>query len=252
MHNHESENEMQPNEGLHSRRRLLQGVAGVAVGAAGVAGVTLLPSIGAFAAGDKGKKPTAVQDILNIARTAERLAVTFYSQGIANAHKLGISGDRLNYLRAAVVEEQIHEFYLRDNKAKPLTSTFSFPHGADTFKKLSLFIATQQELEGFFDSAYLAAVREFAEQNQPRLAQIAAQIATIESEHRVLGRVLLGESFADNWAYTPVAITRVSDAPAAVAKAGYLSPKGDNSYTFAAVNIDLPAVINRTPLVGTV
>ena len=46
-----------------------------------------------------------------------------------------------------------------------------------TFTHQELFIETLEELETAFIGAYLAAVKEFAEQGQPGLAQIAAQIA---------------------------------------------------------------------------
>ena len=38
---------------------------------------------------------------------------------------------------------------------------------------------------------------------QPQLAQIASQIATVESDHRTLGRAIAGLEPADNWTYAP-------------------------------------------------
>jgi len=232
-----------------SRRSLLKGAAiggaasmAAAVGAAGI----LLPSKLAHASGGEGAEVT-MQQIFDIAVTAERLAVTTYSQGIAAASELGISGNNLMYLKAALVEEQIHELFFEAAGGKPLTSTFSYPHGEDTFDRLDLFIATQQQLEGVFDSAFLAAVKEFALMGQPRLAQIAAQIACIESEHRALGRDIGGLVPADNWAYAPVFLESVSDAPAAVAAAGYLSPVSGNSFTYKQVSTDFSGVEFKTP-----
>ena len=86
-----------------SRRTLLK--AGV-VSAAGiaVAGATFgvgLP-MAARAAATKHtatiKPLTAIGDILSIARTAEELAVTFYSNGITHHHALGINDSDLLYL----------------------------------------------------------------------------------------------------------------------------------------------------------
>jgi hypothetical protein len=82
---------------------------------------------------------------------------------------------------------------------------------------------------------------------QPRLAQIAAQIACIESEHRALGRDIGGLVPADNWAYAPVFLESVSDAPAAVAAAGYLSPVSGNSFTYKQVSTEFDGVVFRTP-----
>lgn len=237
-----------------SRRMLLKGaagaagVAGLAVAGAGI--MSISPAYARFARPDgettvqqnnlqyRTSQQTAdsIVDILTVARTAEQLAVTFYTNGVANADKLGITGDNLAYLKAALVEEQIHQQFLAANGGKSLADTFSFPQGPQTFTDLKTFIATQQQLEGVFDSAYLAAIMEFAQLGRPDLAQIAGQIATIESEHRALGRAIGGLVPADNWAFTPVLVTSVGAAPALVQKAGYLSPMSGNSYTYQEVS----------------
>lgn len=235
-----------------SRRSLIKGTAIGVTGLAAVAGAAglLLPrnAAHASAAGAAAEGAEAsIQQIFDIAATAERLAVTTYTHGIANAEKLGLSGNNLLYLKAALVEEQIHELFFEAAGGKALTSTFSYPNGEDTFDHLDLFIATQQQLEGVFDSAFLAAVKEFALMGQARLAQIAAQIACIESEHRVLGRDIGGLSPADNWAFTPIFVESVSDGPAALAAAGYLSPVSGNSFTYEEVSTELDGVVFRTP-----
>ena len=235
-------------ETRRSRRSLLKGAVVSAAGAAGVAAVAgaLIPAGSAFAA-TATSCVTPIPQILTIARTAERLAVTFYSHGLKYADKLGLSWDDQVYLKAALVEEQIHELFFASAGGQVLTSTFSFPNGEETFWDLSKFIATQQQLEGVFDSAFLAAVKEFGEQSRPDLSQIAAQIACIEAEHRALGRIIGGLSPADNWAFTPVLIASVGDAPALVTKAGYLSPTKDNSYTYQQVSTSDSGVIYRSP-----
>jgi len=246
-----------------SRRALLKGAAfatgGLAVGAAGMfygtqmthAAATQVGASNIAAQGRKQLNPGKVQDtivsILTVARTAEQLAVTFYSNGIANADKLGITGNNLEYLKAAMIEEQIHQQFFAANGGTSLAETFSFPQGAKTFTDLTTFISTQQQLEGVFDSAFLAAVVEFAQVNRPDLAQIAAQVACIEAEHRALGRGIGNLSPADNWAFTPVLLASVGDAPALVTKAGYLSPTSDNSYTYKEVSTDDAGVEQRKP-----
>ncbi len=238
-----------------SRRSLLKGVlAGASVGAAGIAGISIVPSLRARAVSptEVEQKPTSVQEILHITRTMERLAVTLYSHGLAQAATLGLQDNEITCLQAALVEEQIHEYFLRDNGAQPLTSEFSFPHGPHTFTSLAHFIETQQELEDIFAAAYLAAVREFALQRQSRLAQIAAQMATIESEHRVLGRAILGQEPPDNWAFTPVLLASVADVPHLLTQAGYLTPVKGNDYLFMPASTSYPDVIYRAPdIVGS-
>lgn len=174
--------------------------------------------------------------ILTVARTAEQLAVTFYSNGIANASQLGVSGNNLNDLKSFLVEEQIHQQFFAANGGSSLAETFSFPHGAQTFTDLNTFIATQQQLEGVFDSAFLAAVLEFAQMGRPDLAQLSAQIAMVEEAHRVLGRRLGSLNPSENEVFAPALLATVGDAPALVQKAGYLSPTSGNSYTYHEVS----------------
>ncbi|GCE12223.1 ferritin-like domain-containing protein [Tengunoibacter tsumagoiensis] len=223
------------------RRHLLKGA--IAAGSLASAASLLLTQ------GNVSAHGSAFQDIINIAVTAERLAVTTYSYGIYNASTLGLTGDNLSYLQAALVEEQIHELFFESLGAIPLTSTFSYPNGSDTFTDLSLFIQTQQQLEGIFDSAFLAAIPELASLNYLRFAQIFGQIATIEAEHRVLGRVILDDYPANNYAFTPIFIRKIGDAPDAATKAGYLSPTSGNSYTYQQVDTAFPGIDYRTPFI---
>jgi hypothetical protein len=243
-----------------SRRSLLKGASvaagGLAVGAAGMFYGTRLTHASTIPASNAvqgrgplnpGKVQDTIVSILTVARTAEQLAVTFYSHGIDNASQLGITGDNLTYLKAALVEEQIHQQFFAANGGQSLTDTFSFPQGAKTFTDLTTFIATQQQLEGVFDSAFLAAVVEFAQIGRPDLAQVSAQVACIEAEHRALGRSIGNLSPADNWAFTPVLLGSVGDAPALVKKAGYLTPVSGNSYTYQQVSTDDAGVEQRKP-----
>ena len=230
------------------RRALLKGaVASLGAGAA-LGATSLFEGTAAFAQTSKGssKKPTA-QQIFDIAVTAERLAVTTYTNGLQNASALGLSSVDVEYLAAALVEEQIHELFFESLGGKAITSTFSYPNGAATFTNLSTFISAQQTLEGAFDSAFLVLVYQLGEMGQYRLAQIMAQIACVEAEHRALGRVIGGLDPADNWAYTPVLLKTILDAPIVIANAGYLSPTAGNSYQYHQVSINNAGVTNRVP-----
>ncbi len=240
-----------------TRRKLLKGAAIAGGGTVALSTAALLlpkPFLTHAAGADvEGSEATAKQ-IFSIAATAERLAVTFYSHGVANASKLGLSGASLAAIQAALVEEQIHELFFEANGGVPITSTFSFPHSDDTFESLALFIATQQQLEGVFDAAFIAAVKEFCYLGLPRVAQIACQIAMIESEHRALGRYIAEQAGlsgfgppADNWAFAPALLESVSDAPAVVAAAGYLSPKPGNTFAYKQVSTADAGVIYRVP-----
>lgn len=226
-----------------SRRGFLKGA--VATGGA-VAGMGLLKETAGAQAAD------SIQTILDVAATAETLAVTFYTNGVNNAASLGLSGNDLDEIKAALLEEEIHlEFFLA-NGGKPAAQTFSFPAGTATFTSLSSFISTQQQLEGVFDSAFIAAAYEFGQLGRADLTRYACMIAMIESEHRALGRdiarsnnVSLNAAMAgttatdpaDNWAFAPQVITSVGAAPALVQAAGYLSPTGTNTFTYAKPDV---------------
>ncbi len=237
-----------------SRRSLLKGAA--VAGAAGITAVgagALFLSRGsvAHASGGEGPEDSIVQ-ILSVAATAEELAVTFYSNAIANANALGISGVNLAYLHAAVVEEQLHHDFLVAAGGTPLTSTFSFPSGGETFTNISTFISTLDQLETAFEQAYCAAVLEFAEYGQPRLAQIAAQIGMIEGEHRSLGISIPSTVFVpNNHAYVPPPFESLGDAAEALVALGYLSPKSGNSYAYQAVSTVYPSVVYRQPFAAS-
>jgi len=234
-------------QAARSRRGLFR-TAAAGAAAMGIGGALLAPSA-VFAAGmhHEVASTSGVQDILTVARTAEQLAVTFYTNGINNHYKLGIKGQDLVYLKAAAAEEQIHLNFFAANGGQSLATTFSFPHGRETFEDLDVFIKTQQQLEGVFDSAFLAAIYEFCVLGQPRLAQIAGQVACVEAEHRVLGRTILGLSPADNFVFEPVLIAKVSDAPTVVKNAGYLSPREGNSYTYHAIDTNYPGLLYKQP-----
>ncbi len=239
-----------------TRRKLIKGAAVGAGGVVALSTAALLIPKGVVRASTtaEGAEATAKQ-IFSIAATAERLAVTFYTHGVEHARQLRLSGASLAAIKAALVEEQIHELFFVANGGVPITSTFSFPHGDDTFESLERFIETQQQLEGVFDSAFIAAVKEFALMGMARVSQIACQIAMIESEHRALGRFIAQqaglENFeqpADNWAFAPALLESVSDAPAVVAAAGYLSPKPGNTFTYQQVSTEDAGVVFRTPV----
>lgn len=240
-----------------SRLSLLKGALGAG---AAIAGAGLLANLPAHAdTATTGTQEDAFTTIFTIARTAEQLAVTFYSNGIANARagRLNLGGIQLDNIIAAAIEEQIHQQFFAAAGGASLADTFSFPQGNRTFTDLGTFIETQQTLEGVFDAAFIAAVFEFAQAGRPDLAQIAAEIAMVESEHRALGRNIAAEmrlvrpdgtsySPADNWAFGLLTLEAVGDAPAIVTAAGFLNPNGGYAYTpIDYVNDPIYSTINR-------
>ncbi|HLI68181.1 MAG TPA: ferritin-like domain-containing protein [Ktedonobacteraceae bacterium] len=228
---------------------------------AGVAGLSALGGIGGGAyllvqehnanAHAAGVTPNvdSVQTILNIAATAEELGVVFYTQVIENARLLHLSQAAILDLSAAQIEEQLHLQFLLKEGAKPLTNTFSFPFGKATFQVFNLFLETQQTLEAAFAAAYLAATREFALLNRSDLALVAAQIASVETEHRAVGRALGTPRPINNQAFTPVLFQTVSAAATALQRGGFLTPKRGNSFQFHPISTVFNGVVARTPAI---
>ncbi len=221
----------------HSRRSLFAGVIVAGLGA------SLLPAV---ARADTS--PDDVNTIFTIAQVAEQLAVTFYSNGVKSAQagtlkdagKKGLDEAELDYLRAALIEEQLHQLFFasQTHVAVQTPNRFNFP--ANTFTDLATFIGIQQTLEGVFDSAFIAAVYELTLLGHPDLARIACQIAMIESEHRVLGRdILISHGLqaatdpADNWTYAPQLLANVGAAPGVVSAAGFFNAQNTGSYAYA-------------------
>uniref|UniRef100_A0A831T8Q9 Twin-arginine translocation signal domain-containing protein n=1 Tax=Thermorudis peleae TaxID=1382356 RepID=A0A831T8Q9_9BACT len=230
-----------PSHGF-SRRAFLKAVAGTGIVAASA---NLLPLTSLASTG------SSVTEILTIAAIAERLAVTFYTHGIMNAARLRLNSRRmLDELKAFAIEEQIHHNFFvaagADSATVEQFTEFSFPHGPSTFTDLRLFLETQQQLEGVFDAAFIAAVFEFADAGRPELARIAAMVAMIEEGHRAVGRRLGYErglrdlAPAEEQAFAPQLIRSVSDAPQVVAEAGYLSAEPGNSFTYTPIDFEDP------------
>ncbi|MGH7651919.1 MAG: ferritin-like domain-containing protein [Gemmatimonadaceae bacterium] len=135
--------------------------------------------------GDALAKDESVQQIINIAATAEAFAVAALGGALANARagKLGLNAEHVQTLTAARAEEQAHYAFLTGAGAKPLTTTFTIPDER-IVTDVPTFLKTLISLEEAFIAAYLAAAQEFARMGNVRLAQVALQIGAVEAEHR--------------------------------------------------------------------
>jgi hypothetical protein len=130
-----------------------------------------------------------VQEIINIAATAEAFAVTVLGGALASAEEgnLALTEDAVGTLTAARAAEQAHYDFLIESGAEPLTLTFTIPDEA-ILTDVSTFLTTLVSLEEIFIAAYIAAAQVFAIRGESRLAQIALQIGAVEAEHRAGAR----------------------------------------------------------------
>lgn len=167
----------------------------------------------------------------------------------------------VNYLQAALSAEIQHATLLRtllglgsDPSVDP-AQTFYFPKGS--FDTLSAFTGLLDALENAFIGAYTLAVRSFAHMGSitskgpavfgykgkafsasefEYFAEVAATIQGVESEHRVLGRVISNTNPANNLYYEQTdGLTSVynGDKSAVVALTPFLSMSTGPSYSFA-------------------
>ena len=128
----------------------------------------------------------------------------------------------VNYLQAALTQEIEHANLFRlgltgsaSGSGKDPYQTFYFPNG--TFNTLPAFLGILNALEDAFIGAYITVIQEFAAKaalarsgglqgadrkfsaaNYELFAKVASSILGIESEHRVLGRVIGNENPANN------------------------------------------------------
>lgn len=223
-----------------SRRALIRGAALGGVGLA-VGGFKALPAL--------ADSSESLQDIINIALTAELLAVTTYSNAIANFKALGFedgTGVNFGYLRGALAAEADHVTILQLLGAQPLAKTFSFPAGM--FTSGSTFAGTLETLETAFVAAYLVAVQEAAAAGRPDVAQLTARHAAVEAEHRVNARNLTNLIPSNNSSFEKLLFTKVGDAATALGSLGFLSPTAGNSYAYPGpVAPDFTGMVDRHP-----
>ncbi|MGI8430621.1 MAG: ferritin-like domain-containing protein [Solirubrobacteraceae bacterium] len=136
----------------------------------------------------------SAQRIVNVAVTAEALAVTALGEALQSATGQGatigglaLDSDQQQSLRASRAEEHAHYKFFLGAGAKPSTKTFTLPDKFVT--DVPTFLTTLIALEEVFIATYIAAAQEFAILGRSNLAELALAIGSIESAHRVHARL---------------------------------------------------------------
>jgi len=197
----------------------------------------------------------SVTDIINIAATAEAMAVTLLGAAIKGAPgylnadgSRGLAAPLVTVLKAAQSSEQAHYAFLTHAGAKPLTLTFNVPDPKIATETTTLF-KTIETLETAFIAAYMAAAREFAAMKKIDLVKIAVQIGGVEAEHRALARLALGEALPHNLAYEAPMFNDVGDAAAALKKLGFIGGAGSAvKYDDFASGVDNTGMTDLSPM----
>ncbi len=194
-----------------------------------------------------------VQEIINVAATAEAFAVTALGGALANAEDgtLALNAEQIQTLTAARAEEQAHYEYLIDAGASPLTTTFTIPD-EQIVTDVPTFLTTLITLEEAFIAAYLTAAQEFVCLGEARLAQVALQIGGVEAEHRagvrfyaIQAGVISGT--ANDVAFEKAMFTQVSEAADALTDLGFIGGQGTEITYPGPGEIDYTGVHNLQP-----
>lgn len=195
-------------------------------------------------------------DILNIAATAEALAVTLLGAAVAGAANYtnpdgskGLASTWVTILKAIAGTEQAHFQFLTGAGAKPLTTTFNVPNAKITTDTMTLW-QTVEALDTAFISAYEAAANEFSAMKQPTLVRYALQIGGTEGEHRALARLAQGDPIPHNKAFESAQFATVGDAANALKQLGFIGGSGP-AVTYAQYSPYAPisgvGLTNTTP-----
>lgn len=194
-----------------------------------------------------------VQTIINIAATAEALAVTALGGALAYAQQgtLALNAEQQQFVAAARFAEQQHFAYLKAAGAQPLTLDFTLPD-TKIVTDVPTFLTTVIGLEEAFIAAYLAGAQEFAILGQPDLVRVALQIGGIEAEHRAHARFYAAGAGVvggppNNLAFEQAMFTSVGAAAAALQQAGWIGGSGMKLSYPGPGDITNPGVKNLTP-----
>ena len=188
----------------------------------------------------------SVGSIISIFATAEALAVTLLGAAIAGAEKYdggkGLPSLIVRWVKAMQAQEQAHYEYLTKVGAKPLTLTFTVPQNlADITINSKALLEFEVSAETVFIGAYVAAAGEFANLGQPALAQVACQLAGVESEHRTLANYARGAVPPNNLGFEKAPFRTVAEAAAQIKSLGLLgtpNPAATLHYADFAPRVD--------------
>lgn len=194
-----------------------------------------------------------VQEIINIAATAEAFAVTALGGALASAQQgnLALSAEAVGTLTAARAAEQAHYDYLVGAGAEPLTLTFTVPDEA-IITDVGTFLTTLVTLEEAFIAAYIAAAQVFAIRGEARLSQVALQIGAIEAEHRAGARFFAIEAgilsgTPNDVAFEQALFSSVGEAATALTELGFIGGSGTEITYPGPGEIDFTGVTNLQP-----
>lgn len=203
-------------------QRAAVGAAGVAAASAGIFASSALPD-------DRPHGPSngdgAIDDWGVFASTTEALTVTILDELLRRTKLHPEVPSEVSVTFDAVYAAELDHWNFISQHFNPSTKRFWIPDGffggADDALDLTAVGKGVSGGETLFVNTYLVGVTTFAEAGDPKWARYAAEAAGDESEHRVLGQTLAGESPPNNLGFEEFLYDNVGDIGAAAERAGF-------------------------------
>ncbi len=194
----------------------------------------------------------SAQQIINVAATAEALAVTALGAALTSAASgaLALDADQQQSVRASRAEEQAHYAFFVGAGAKPFTNAFTVP---DKFlTDVPTFLTTLITLEEIFIATYIVAAQEFAILGNSDLAELALSIGSVEAGHRVHARLFAIDAgvitgVPNNIGFQQALFDSASKAAAALRALGFIGGAGQRVTYPGPGPIDRSGITHLTP-----
>ena len=200
-----------------TRRWLLERAA---VGAGGVAAGGALDPAGAALAADGH---SSIKAFGTVAVTTEALTVTLLTEVLRRANLNSVPAGDLAVFEGAYAAEVDHFRFTRQHW-NPTTTNFWIPDaffgGSGNTLDLTALGKALVAGETLFVNLYLIGVTAFAQVDNGRFARFSAEIAGVESEHRVLAETLVGVTPPNNVGFEAFSIQRPQGIETALEGAG--------------------------------
>jgi hypothetical protein len=228
-----------------TRRWLLERAA---MGAAGVAAASaVIPGGQALA--------RSHHDSINewgvFASTTEALTVTITAELVRRTSKHPEVPSSVSAIFDGVYAAERDHWLFTSKHWRPSTTRFWIPDGffggAGDALDLTAVGKAVAGGEHLFVNTYLVGVTTFAAAGRSKYARYAAELAAVESEHRVLGQTLAGASPPNDLAFAEFQFGRVSQLKATLESAGFgLGKQGKAAGRF--YDLPRPLMAPRVPL----
>ena len=171
------------------------------------------------------KRQDSVEDVGVFTSTTEALSLTILTELLRRTSLDSEVPSEVSVTFDAVYAAELDHWNFISQQFDPSTTNFWVPDGffggADDALDMTAVGKGVSAGETLFINTYLVAVTTFAEAGRSELARHSAEVAGCESEHRVLGQTLAGESPPNNLGFEEFPFDNVSDIEAAFVGAGF-------------------------------